>query len=37
VTTAVSGHPLDWHLHVVWLLAIVALIAGYVRLTWTLP
>jgi putative membrane protein len=31
--TAVSGHPLDWHLHVVWLPVIVALIAGYLRLT----
>ena len=35
--TAVAGpgHPLDWHLHVVWLLAVVALVAGYLWLTST--
>lgn len=27
------GHPFDWHLHVVWLVLIVALIAGYLWLT----
>jgi cytochrome c oxidase assembly factor CtaG len=31
----VVGHPFDWHLHVVWLLAVVALIAGYVWATST--
>ena len=31
--SAVSGRPLDWHLHVGWLLAVVALIAGYLWMT----
>ncbi len=29
------GKPFDWHLHVVWLLAVVALIAGYLWATST--
>jgi len=35
VLTAVAGpgHPLDWHLHLVWLLVVLALIAGYLWLT----
>ncbi|HEY1651373.1 MAG TPA: cytochrome c oxidase assembly protein [Acidimicrobiales bacterium] len=27
------GHPFDWHLHIIWLLVVVALIAGYVWAT----
>ncbi|HWD55225.1 MAG TPA: cytochrome c oxidase assembly protein [Acidimicrobiales bacterium] len=29
----VVGHPFDWHPHVVWLLAVVALVAGYLWAT----
>jgi putative membrane protein len=29
----VAGQPFDWHLHVVWLLAVVALVAGYLWAT----
>ena len=28
-----ASHPLDWHLHVVWLLALLALAAGFLRAT----
>ena len=28
MTLGVAGHPFDWHLHLVWLLVVVALIAG---------
>ena len=33
LVTAQVGHPFDWHLHVVWLLAVVVLIVGYLWLT----
>jgi putative membrane protein len=33
VTPAVAGHPFDWHLHLVWLLVVVALIATYLWAT----
>jgi putative membrane protein len=29
----VAGHPFDWHLHLVWLLVVVALIAAYLWAT----
>ena len=28
-----ASHPLDWHLHVVWLLALLALAAGFLWAT----
>jgi cytochrome c oxidase assembly factor CtaG len=30
-----GGHPFDWHLHIVWLLAVLALIVGYLWVTRT--
>jgi hypothetical protein len=33
VTPGVAGHPFDWHLHLVWLLVVVALIATYLWAT----
>ncbi len=33
MTPGVAGHPFDWHLHLVWLLVVVALIATYLWAT----
>ncbi|HWF16269.1 MAG TPA: cytochrome c oxidase assembly protein [Acidimicrobiales bacterium] len=33
----VVGHPFGWHLHVIWLLAVVTLVVGYLWATTTWP